>query len=97
MTEVNTLLRGGPIMPLDVAATAKTLTATLHYLKHGAEKPAYYRIEPPPGVPKWNGIDDPQEVAIEDGRGRESAFTLDRNGFQLVKAPTAVADFYSSE
>ncbi len=84
-------------MPLDVAAAAKTLTATLHYLKRGGEKPAYYRIEPPPGVPKWNGIDDPQEVTIEDARGRERAFTLDRNGFQLVTAPTAVADFYVPE
>jgi hypothetical protein len=42
-------------------------------------------------VPRWNGIDDPHDVKIEDARGRESEFTLDRNGFALVKAPTAVA------
>jgi hypothetical protein len=83
-------------MPLDAAAP-QTLTATLHYLKRGAEKPAYYRIDPPPGVPKWNGTDDPREVTIEDARGREAQFTLDKNGFQLAKAPTAVADFYSEE
>ncbi len=58
-------------MPLDVAVASKTLTSTLHYLKRGAEKPAYYRIEPPPGVPRANGIDDPHEVTIEDARGRE--------------------------
>ena len=46
-------------MPLDVAVAPKPLTATLHYLIRGAEKPAGYRIEPPPGVPRWNGIDDP--------------------------------------
>src|SRR5438132_6744188 len=57
-------------MPLDVAVTPRTLTSTLHYLKRGAEKPASYRIEPPPGVPRWNGIDDPHEVTIEDARGR---------------------------
>ena len=62
---------------------------TLHYLKRGSEKPSNYRIEPPPGVPKWNGTDDPREVTIEDARGREAEFTLDRNGFTLVKAPTA--------
>ena len=39
-------------MPLDVAVVPKTLTSTLHYLKRGSEKPAYYRIEPPPGVPR---------------------------------------------
>src|SRR3984893_4421213 len=86
-----------PIMPLDVAVAPTTLTSTLHYLKRGTEKPASYRIEPPPGVPRWNGIDDPHDVKIEDARGRESEFTLDRNGFALVKAPTAVADFYSPQ
>jgi hypothetical protein len=84
-------------MPLDVAIAPKTLTSTLHYLKRGAEKPAYYRVDPPPGVSRWNGEDDMREVTIEDARGRETEFTLDRNGFQLVKARTAVADFYDPE
>lgn len=84
-------------MSLDAAIAAQNVTATLHYLKRGAEKPAFYRIDPPPGVPQWNGIDDPREVPIEDARGRESEFTLDRNGFALVKAPTKVADFYDEE
>ncbi len=84
-------------MPLDAVIAPRTLTSTLYYLKRGAEKPARYRIDPPPGVPVWNGIDDPHAVTIEDARGRESEFTLDRNGFALVKAPTAVADFYSPE
>src|SRR6266568_4214185 len=84
-------------MPLDVAVDPKTLASTLHYLKRGSEKPAYYRIEAPPGVPRSNGIDDPHDVTIEDARGREAEFTLDRNGFALIKAPTAVTDFYSPE
>ena len=84
-------------MPLDVAIAPKTLTSTLHYLKRGAEKPAYYRVDPPAGVPRWNGEDDLREVKIEDARGREAEFTLDRNGFQIVKAPTTVADFYDPE
>jgi hypothetical protein len=75
----------------------KPLTATLHYLKRGAEKPVRYVGDPPPGVPAWNGIDDPREIRIEDARGREEQFTLDRNGFQLVQAPSSVADFYSPE
>src|SRR5437016_13969226 len=84
-------------MPLDVAVAPKTLTSTLHYLKRGTEKPASYRIEPPPGIARWNGIDDPHDVTIEDARGREAEFTLDRNGFALVRATTAVADFYSPD
>ncbi len=81
-------------MPLDIMP-ARTVTATLHYLKRGAEKPARYVSEPPAGVPQWNGIDDPHEMRIEDARGREAEFTLDRNGFALVTAPTAVRDFYT--
>ncbi len=84
-------------MPLDAAFAPKTLTSTLYYLERGAEKPAYYRTDPPAGVPKSNGIADPREVRIEDARGRESEFTLDRNGFALIKAPTAMADFYSED
>jgi hypothetical protein len=84
-------------MALEAAVSPRDLTATLHYLKRGVEKPTYYRIDPPPGVPQWNGIDDEREVRIEDARGRASEFTLDRNGFALVKAPTAVADFYDPE
>jgi hypothetical protein len=84
-------------VPPDVDVTSRTLTSTLYYLKRGIEKPARYRIEPPAGVPVWNGVDDPHEVTIEDARGREAEFTLDRNGFALIKAPTEVADFYSPE
>ncbi len=84
-------------MSLDFAASSRTLATRLHYLKRGAEKPARYVAEPPPGIPDWNGIDDPREVRIEDARGREAEFTLDRNGFALRKAPTQVRDFYSPE
>jgi hypothetical protein len=85
------------IMSLVADIHAKPLTATLHYLKRGTEKPTRYVEDPPPGVPQWNGIDDPRQIAIEDARGREKAFTLDRNGFQLVKAASRVGDFYAPE
>jgi hypothetical protein len=84
-------------MSIEADVTARDLTATLHYLKRGSEKPVYYRTEPPPGVPQWNGIDDPRDVRIEDARGREAEFTLDRNGFALVESPTAVTDFYDPD
>ncbi len=84
-------------MPLDDIASPATVTATLHYLKRGAEKPTRYAGEPPPGVPDWNGIDDPQPVRIEDARGREAEFGLDQNGFALLHAPSQVQDFYSAD
>src|ERR1700693_4972122 len=85
-------------MPLDIAlARQQTTTAELHYLIRTAEKPTRYAMEPPPGVPSSNGIDDPHTVLIEDARGREPEFTLDRNGFTLIKAPTAVRNFYDPD
>jgi hypothetical protein len=84
-------------MPLDIPLSTKDVTATLHYLQRTAERPVRYVDGPPPGAVAWNGIDDPRDVLIEDGRGRESAFTLDRNGFTLLRAPTQVRDFYAPE
>jgi len=84
-------------MPLDATGPGQTTVAQLHYLRRSAEKPARYVNEPPPGVPVWNGVDDPHEVRIEDARGREDEFTLDRNGFTLLRAPSMVRDFYAPE
>ncbi|MGA3003651.1 MAG: CmcJ/NvfI family oxidoreductase [Acetobacteraceae bacterium] len=84
-------------MPLDAAVVPKNVTATLFYQLRTDRKPERYVSEPPPGVVPFTGIDDPHDVLIEDGRGRESEFTLDRNGFQMVRAPTRVRDFYDRE
>lgn len=85
-------------MPLDSKALSRqTTTAELHYLKRGTEKPARYVMEPPPGVPAWNGIDDPRQVTIEDARGREAEFSLDLSGFALIKAPSQVRNFYDPD
>ena len=84
-------------MALAADIHTKPLVATLHYLKRGAEKPVRYVFDPPAGVPQWNGIDDPRQIAIEDARGRENEFSLDRNGFQLVHSASAVRDFYTPE
>ncbi len=84
-------------MPLDVAVSPHNVTATLHYLQRGPEKPTRYAKEPPPGVPAWNGIEDLHDVLITDGRGRESEFTLDRNGFAILQSPSQVHDFYARE
>jgi hypothetical protein len=84
-------------MPLDTAAAAKSVTATLHYQVRTDRKPERYFGELPPGVVPFEGIDDPHDVRIEDARGHEAEFALDRNGFQLVHAPTQVRDFYDRD
>jgi hypothetical protein len=84
-------------MPLDVHAPSRVVTATLNYLLPGAEKPARYVGDPPPGRPAWNGVTDAREIAIEDGRTRAPDFTLDRTGFALRHAPSAVHDFFNPD
>ncbi len=71
-------------MPLHVTVSPKSVTATLHYLVRGAEKPVRYAYDLPEGSAAYNGLNDPREVRIEDARGREGEFTLDRNGFALM-------------
>ena len=80
-------------MPLDAQAQARTITASLNYLLPGRDKPTRYVNAPPPGRPAWNGINDVRTVNIEDGRAHEADFTLDRNGFALRQAPSAVKNF----
>ena len=82
-------------MPLDVAV--QSVTAILNYLGPIAEKPTRYVDEPPAGRPRWNGVEEPHEVPITDGRARVGEFTLDRNGFALLQAPSAVRNFYDAD
>src|ERR1700722_2561519 len=80
-------------MPLDVQTQARTVTASLNYLLPSRDKPTRYVDAPPPGRPAWNGVNDVHTVAIEDGRPNAADYTLDRNGFVLLQAPTEVRDF----
>jgi hypothetical protein len=86
-------------MPLDAQAQADaqsqthTVTASLNYLLPSRDKPTRYIDGPPPGRMAWNGINDVRTVTIEDGRSHAADYTLDRNGFALRLASTAVQDF----
>ena len=73
-------------------APGPIVTATLNYLQPSAEKPKRYLYDRP-GLPEWTGVNDPRAMPIIDGRGREDDFTLDRNGFALLKKPSVERDF----
>jgi hypothetical protein len=70
------------------------VTAELNYLAPVSGKPRTYAFDPPPSEPKSTNLPEPRRVPIFDGRTIANTFSLDREGFQLVRHPTGVKDFY---
>lgn len=70
------------------------VTAELNYLAPTSGKPRTYAYDPPPGEPKSTNLPEPHQVPIFDGRLIAKNFSLDREGFELVRHPTAVKNFY---
>jgi hypothetical protein len=70
------------------------VTAELNYLAPTTGKPRTYAFDPPPGELKSTNVAEPHQVPIFDGRQVAKSFSLDREGFELVKHPTAVRNFY---
>jgi hypothetical protein len=70
------------------------VTAELNYLAPTTGKPRTYAFDPPPGEAKSTNLPEPHQVPIFDGRLIAGNFSLDREGFELVKHPTAVKNFY---
>ncbi|TDX64717.1 hypothetical protein EDE12_1047 [Methylosinus sp. sav-2] len=77
--------------PADSAATI----AELFYLKPTDTKPVSYTFEPPPGAGWQSGEYLPQQTKIADARRHAADAAIDREGFQLLEAPTLVEDFWS--
>lgn len=73
------------------------VTAELNYLAPTAGKPRTYAFDPPPGEPKTTALPEPHKVAVFDGRLVAKSFSLDREGFELVRHPTVVRNFYDDE
>lgn len=67
--------------------------ATINYLEPDGERPRAYQYDPPPGVPVRSGTYKPVPVLVRNGRVHQGPLSLDREGFLLTRAPSAVADF----
>ena len=67
--------------------------AALGYLAPSAERPVSYAFEPPPGTPWENCAYDRVRMPIADARRAHEKASIDREGFELHDAPTAVVDF----
>jgi hypothetical protein len=71
--------------------------ATLSYQAPTAERPVTYQYQPPPGIPQTTRKSDPHIVQIHNAKPFTNEFTLDRNGFCLIRHLTAVSDFYDEK
>ncbi|KFA61149.1 hypothetical protein S40285_09968 [Stachybotrys chlorohalonatus IBT 40285] len=73
------------------------VTASLRFFQPPADKakPFNYVGTPPDGEPQRNFLYADVPVDLEDMRGREASFTLDRDAFQVVQgvAPSKETDF----
>src|ERR1700683_2642988 len=78
-------------------AEINVVNAPLNYLAEATPKPVNYAYDPPAGVPRRSGKNLAQTVAIHNGRGLLSEFSLDTNGFVLTDHETAVTDFYDPD
>ena len=78
-------------------ADLKGVVAPLNFTMPMAEKRYSYNYEPPPGVPPRNTKEEAHQVKILDGRAVHDRLSLDREGFVLVRHPTAASDLYDEE
>ncbi len=84
-----------PIHAAHSRAAAVT-PAILNFLKPMTERLYSYQYEPPAGVPKRNGEDQPQLVAIRDARPLAGLLSLDEEGFELLRARTVFAAWHDA-
>ena len=78
---------------LNVSAE-KGVVAPINFIQPMAEKPYSYNYEPPPGVPARNTSEETHRVAVHDARPLNDKLSLDREGFKLLRYPTAAKDLY---
>jgi hypothetical protein len=73
---------------------ASSIEATVNYFLDTGEKP--FTATGGPGEPgvRTGGGQDPRVVVIRNGRRDAADFTLDRNGFHLVRHDSKVVDFF---
>jgi len=76
------------------AATDRDVVAPLTFIQPQTDKPVFYSQAYTGGRPEYHFAVRNHDVLIADLRPNAQAFTLDREGFVLREAPTAVDDLY---
>ncbi len=71
--------------------------ASLRYVVPMTGKPSLYEYEPPPGVAHTTATFEERTVAIRNIRSVAADMSLERQGFRLATAPSAMRDFHDEE
>ena len=85
------------LVALNQKHVAGPVRASLNYLTPILAKPQTYNYDPPAGVPRQNFDNEAHQVLIEDIRGCETDFSLDRHGFAAIEHSSRETDFASEE
>ena len=83
--------------PAALSNDSRQVVADLSYLLPTDQRPYSYACEPPPGVPWENCAFELRPMPITDARSAAQRPSLDREGFMLFDACTAVKDFRDEE
>jgi hypothetical protein len=75
----------------------RAVVAGLSYLAPTGEKPVSYAYDPPAGVPRENCAYVSHDMPIADARRLAEGTSIDREGFELWDAPSAVKDFFDED
>jgi hypothetical protein len=78
-------------------ARAPDVRAAINYIETFGERPRAFQYDPPPGVALRTGTYTPRPVLVRNGRAALGRISLDREGFQLVREPTAFTNFRDSD
>ncbi|RUL76883.1 methyltransferase [Dyella choica] len=73
--------------------TKAFVSARLSYLLSSEEKPYQYAFPPPNGMPWENSHYEWRDVHVADARYHADGISVDREGFELWDAPSALRDF----
>lgn len=76
---------------------SKTVWANMSYVRPTNERPHSYAYQPPQGLPWESHEYETHFVSIRDARHELIQPSIDREGFQLINAPTEVVDFMDEE
>jgi hypothetical protein len=78
-----------------ITSACSQVEAPLRYVTHTESRPFAYAYQPTAGIPQRSDADAVHRVTIRNAR--QADFSIDQEGFQLIRFPTDVRDFYDDD